>query len=187
MGWMARVLLAGIAGVSVCGTAVHAQDVVPGARSYFGVTLGRAYAEANCPATALYCESRDRSAQLFAGRMFDRHWGAELGYMDTGRLAGPTGDTRAQALRVSLVGRAQVLPAMEVFGKVGTAYGRPDTNVMGNSAAAGPDAGLGLAWGGGISYDITKRLSATLEVGSYDLRLGSGPVRSGTLGLQYRY
>jgi opacity protein-like surface antigen len=159
---------------------------LPGTRSYFGVNLGRAYTDTNCPATVLFCD-RDRSAQMYAGTMFDKHWGAELGYVDTGRFARPTGESRSQALSVSLVGRAQVLPKLGVFGKVGTAYGRPDTSVMGNAAASGPDTGFGLAYGGGISYDLSPSLSATLEWGSYDLHVGAGPVRTGTLGVQYRY
>ena len=80
-----------------------------------------------------------------------------------------------------LVGRAQVFPALGVYGKVGTAYGRPDTSVMGH------DPNYGLAYGGGVSWDFSPRVSATFEWGSYDLRLSTGPVRSTSLGLQIRY
>jgi hypothetical protein len=38
-----------------------------------------------------------------------------------------------------------------------------------------------------VSWDFTPRLSATFEWGSYDLRAPGGPVRSTSLGLQYRY
>jgi opacity protein-like surface antigen len=158
---------------------------IPGTGSYLGLNLGRGITS-NCPTTQLFCENRDRSAQLYAGRMFDSHWGAEVGYVDTGRLLRPLSESRAQGLNLSLVGRAHV-SSMDVFGKVGTTYGRSDTSVMGNTAAGGPEQGVGLSWGGGMRYEITPRLSATLEWGSYDLRMQGGPVRSTSLGLQYRY
>lgn len=165
--------------------APHAYAIPGTPTSYLGLNLGKGLTS-NCPTTQLFCESRDRSAQMYAGRMFSRHWGAEVGYVDTGRLLRPEGESRAQGLNVSLVGRAQ-MSTLGVFGKVGTTYGRSDTSVMGNAAAGGPDQGFGLSWGGGLSYDITPRLSATFEWVSYDLRMQGGPVRSTSLGLQYRY
>jgi hypothetical protein len=159
---------------------------LPGTRSYLGLSLGRGLTSNDCPTTLLFCESRDRSAQIYAGRMFDRHWGAEVGFIDTGRLVSATGETRSQGLNLSLVGRTHIA-SVGVFGKVGTTYGRSDTSVMGNTAAAGLETGFGLSWGGGVSWDFTPRLSATFEWGSYDLRAPGGPVRSTSLGLQYRY
>jgi hypothetical protein len=45
-----------------------------------------------------------------------------------------------------------------------------------------------VAFGAGVSLDVTRRLSASFGVDSYDLRAGGvGPVRSTSLGLQYRY
>ena|SRR5438105_11419432 len=161
---------------------------LPGGRSYLGINVGRGYADpAACPATLLFCESRDRPAQLYAGTMFTRNWGAELAYVDTGRVLRTTGDARTQGLSLSLVGHAQLFRSLGVFGKVGTAYGRSDTAVMGGASAALPDQGFGLAYGGGLSYEVTPRLSARVEWDSYDMRLASGPVRATSLGLQYRY
>lgn len=167
-------------------TAPHGY-ALPGSKSYLGLSLGRGLTS-NCPTTSLLCESRDRSALIYAGHMFDSHWGAEVGYVDTGRLLRPMGEARAEGLNLSLVGRAH-MSSFGVYGKVGTTYGRSsDTSVMGNAAAAGPDpAGFGLSFGGGVSWDFTPRLSATFEWGRYDLRLPGGPVRSTNLGLQYRY
>ena len=56
--------------------------------------------------------------------------------------------------------------------------------------AAGSEQGFGLSYGAGVSYDFTPRLSATLELDSNDFRFAGGgrdPVRSTSLGLQYRY
>jgi opacity protein-like surface antigen len=181
----------------LCSSLAHAQEgsaasftaphgfAIFNTRSYLGLNLGRGLT-ADCPATQLLCESHDRSAQIHAGRMFGAHWGAEVGYVDTGRLLRAAGEAHAQGLNMALVGRAR-LSSLGVYGKVGTAYGRPDTSVMGNGAAGGPDQGFGLTWGGGVSWDFSPRLSATFEWVSYDLRLPGGPVRATSLGLQYRY
>lgn len=88
-------------------------------------------------------------------------------------------------LTVSVVGRAQMSPSFGLFGRVGsTTYGRPDTTAMGMAAAPVSDA---MSWGAGVSYDLSPRLSASLEWTSYDLRVANGPLRSANLGLKYRY
>jgi OOP family OmpA-OmpF porin len=92
-------------------------------------------------------------------------------------------------LNVSVVGRAQ-LSSLSAFGKLGaTTPSRPDTSLMGMSAAAMPlpEPVSGLSWGGGVSWDVSPRLTATFEWISYDLRMPNGPVRSTSLGLQYKY
>jgi hypothetical protein len=90
-------------------------------------------------------------------------------------------------LNTSLVGRAQ-LSSFSAFGKLGTITNtRPDTSQMGMAAMPLNEPTSGLTWGGGVSWDFTPRLSATFEWISYDLRMPAGPVRSTSLGLQYRY
>jgi len=86
-----------------------------------------------------------------------------------------------------VVGRAQLFPSLGVYGKVGAAYARPDAAVMGHVGAPWAEPGPGLAYGGGLSWDFSPRVSATFEWGSYDLRLSTGPIRSTSLGLQIRY
>ena len=100
-------------------------------------------------------------------------------------------ETRAQGLNLSLVGKAQVARSLRVFGKVGSTYGRSETAALAaSSIATGSEQGFGLSYGAGVSYDFTPRLSATLELDSNDFRFAGGgrdPVRSTSLGLQYRY
>jgi hypothetical protein len=202
MGIVGKAFCASVAACAcMCGHPAHAQEqpaasfsaphgfALPGTRTYLGLNLGRGLTASatECPATVLICDTRDRSAQVYAGRMFDPHWGAEVGYVDTGRLLRSTGEARSQGLNLSLVGRTRIA-SLGVFGKVGTTYGRSsDTSVMGNAAAPGQDPGFGLSWGGGLSWDLSPRLSATFEWDNYELRAPGGPVRSTNLGLQYRY
>jgi hypothetical protein len=90
-------------------------------------------------------------------------------------------------LNASVVGRAQ-FSAFSAFGKLGTTNTRPDTTQMGMSAGTPQtEAASGLSWGGGVSWDFSPRLSASVEWASYDLRMPTGPVRTTNLGLQFKY
>jgi OOP family OmpA-OmpF porin len=162
-----------------------------GGHSYLGLNLGRSHYNLPCGNIALLCDDTDRSVQLYAGRMIGNFWGVELGYLDMGRIARAGGETRARGLNLSLVGKAPLGRSFGVFGKVGTTYGRTETSALASSGlAAGSANGFGLSYGAGVSFDFTPRLSATVEWDSNDFRFsgtGRDPVRSTSLGLQYRY
>jgi OmpA-OmpF porin, OOP family len=167
-------------------------SLVPAAsRSYLGLNLGRSNYNIPCGNLTLLCDDSDRSVRLYAGTMVGDFWGVELGYINMGRVARAGGDTRAQGLNLSMVGKAPVARSFGVFGKVGTTWGRTESSALaGSGIASGSERGFGLSYGAGVSYDFTPRLSAILEWESHDFRFaGSGrdPVRSTSLGLQYRY
>lgn len=154
------------------------------ARSALGLHLDATPTSLPCAATALICDAGDRAAHLRATAMVGRFWGVELGYAETSRIA--IAENRAQGVNLSLVGKAPLGPWIGVYGKLGTTYARPDMAVLG----AGAEPGFGLSYGAGVSFAFTPRLSATLEWDRNDIRFpgtGREPVRSTSLGLQYRY
>ena len=115
--------------------------------------------------------------------------GLQLRYVDSVRPA-TAGDTPAQAMNLSFVGKARLGPSLGVFGKLGTTYGRPDTTIPRGNHVMGAEQNAGLSFGAGMSYAFTPRLSATVEWDSNDYRFAGAsrePVRSTSLGLQYRY
>jgi OmpA-OmpF porin, OOP family len=159
-------------------------------RTSLGLNIGSSRIAAGCGTTALICDNPDRAARFYANTMIGNHWGVEVGYLDLGRIAAAGGQARAQGLNLSVLGRAPVWQSLGVFGKFGTTYGRTESSVLGAGAALGSDQGFGLSYSAGVSFAFTPRLSATLEWESTDFRFaGSGrdPVRSTSLGLQYRY
>lgn len=162
---------------------------LPGSRSYLGLQLGRTRNETACAPTALVCGDTERPAQLYTGTMVGKFWGVEMAYLSTGRMARAGGESRAQGLNFSLVGKTQLAPSVGVFGKIGTTYGRTETSPLVTSLSSGHEQGFGLSVGAGLSFDFTPRLSATLEWDRNDFRFADGrdPVRSTSLGLQYRY
>ncbi len=161
-----------------------------GGRSSLGFRIGASRGGGGCGATALICDSPERTSRLYANTMIGNHWGVEVGYLDMGRIAAAGGETRAQGLNLSLVGKAPIWQSFGVFGKLGTTYGRTETSTVVPGAAYGSDQGFGLSYGAGVSFAFTPRLSATLEWESTDFRFAGGtrePVRSTSLGLRYRY
>ena len=159
-------------------------------RGYLGLSLGRSSYNLSCPTTSLVCDDTDTAVRVYGGAMMSNHWGVEIGYLDLGRMAREGGKTRAQGLNLSLVGKAPLVSSLGVFGRLGTTYGRTETTASSTAIAAGTEKGFGLSYGAGLSYDFTPRLSATLEWDSNDFRFAGGgrePVRSTSLGLQYRY
>jgi OmpA-OmpF porin, OOP family len=164
---------------------------LPGGRSYLGLNLGRSRYSLACESTALICDGREPAGQVYLGTMASNFWGVELGYLNIGRIARGSGESRAQGLNLSVVGRAQVAPAIGLYAKLGTTYGRTDTSVLGASGSSiGSGQGFGLSYGGGLSLDLSPRLSATLEWDSNDFRFagtGRDPVRSTSLGLKFKY
>jgi OmpA-OmpF porin, OOP family len=173
------------------GTASSGNAWFGSGRGYVGLSLGRSHYGVECGGTAFLCDRKDRAVKLTAGTMPGNYWGVELGYLDLGRIARAGGETKAQGLNLSVVGKAPVAQQFSLFGKLGATYGRTETTTgPGSSVAAGTERGLGLSYGAGVSWDFTPRLSATLEWDSNDFRFASGgrdPVRSTSLGLQYRY
>lgn len=90
---------------------------------------------------------------------------------------------RGQGL--SLVGRSSSAPALAVYGRLGNLAPRQEPLWP---LANGSD-GYGLSYAAGLSWDFSRRASASVSVESYDLRLGGvrEPVLATSLGLRWRY
>ncbi|HSV34695.1 MAG TPA: outer membrane beta-barrel protein [Ramlibacter sp.] len=162
---------------------------LPGGKSYLGLQMGRAAGTAACTPSSLFCDDAIGRTELHAGTMIGGFWGVEVGLLDLGRPLRASEGVRGQGLSLSLVGKTQIARTVGVFGRLGTTYGNESVALGTNVMGAGPDQGFGLAYGAGLSFDFTPRLSATVEFDSRDWRFTGGrdPVRSTSLGLQFRY
>ena len=175
---------------SIALTDQNAPAASPWSRSYLGINVGRSRNTAACTTSSFLCDDSNRAAALYAGMMIGSFWGAEVSYLNSGRLMRDGVEGRAQGLNLSLIGRTRLGASLGVFGKVGTIYSRSDMPSTGaNASPFGADQGFGLSYGGGVSYDFTPRLSGRIEWDSHDLRFNGSrdAVRSTNLGLQYRY
>jgi OOP family OmpA-OmpF porin len=166
-------------------------SMMPGlSRGYMGLNIGKSDFRAGCGNGAFACDDSDTAGSIYFGSMFRDNLGAELGYVNMGRVSRGGGDTKAHGLNLSLVGKAALTPAFSLLGKVGTTYGRTKTtSAAGSGVTAGSDNGFGLSYGIGASYDFTPNVAATINWDSHDFRFAGGrdPVRMTSVGLQYKF
>ena len=160
-------------------------------RPYLGLSMNADAFRGPCGLTAFGCSTEANAWQLSGVTLMGEHLGMQVGYLNLQR-PDRAGETRAQGLNLSVVGRRSVIsPAFGVFGRVGATYGRAETALAGPGpqGLAGDNA-FGLSYGAGLSWDFSPRASATLSWDSHDFRAASGgreSLRSTSLGLQWRY
>ncbi len=150
---LAAITAAAALPVAAQSSTASGSSMMPGmSRGYMGINLGKSDFRAGCGTGAFGCEDSDTAGSIYFGSMFRDNLGAELGYVNMGRVSRGGGDTKAHGLNLSLVGKAPLTPAFSLLGKVGTTYGRTQTtSAVGSGVAAGSDNGFGLSYGIGAS------------------------------------
>ena len=174
-----RTLLGLVLGLA---TAAPALAQWPGASKPAGLGLHPAPAafKIPCGSLAFPCDEAP-SLRLYTAPSFARSLDlqvASLGLAAQRRYAEPG----PQGLHLSFLGRASLASDLAVYGRLGTALGRLQPVLPGPGESVS-----GLGWGVGVSWDFSPRGSAVLGWDSWDLRSGGEPVRSTSLGLQWRY
>ncbi len=159
--------------------------------SYIGLNAGQSNFSVGNGTGIFPSDKKDRAIGLTAGSYFNNNFGAELGYTDFGRITRGGGNTKAQGVNFSLVGRLPLGNSFNLLGKVGTTYGRTSvSSAPGSGVTAGNASGFGLSYGIGAEYLFTPALSAVLQYDSHDLKFagnGRDRVSATTLGLRYRF
>lgn len=135
---------------------------------------------APCGSIAFPCEGGSDTLRLYASPRGPRSLSLQVAYPEEpasvlrlGRPAAPT---------VSVIGRADIAPSLGFYGRLGTAT---RATLAGGLANEG-----GITYGVGLSWDFSRRGSATVGWDLYDFRAFGGEardVRATSLGLQWRY
>lgn len=159
---------------------------------YVGVNIGKPDFDTPCVA-GFSCSNNTTAYKLYTGGMFNEYVGAELGYVNMGRAKRADGRTEAHGINLSLVGRVP-LGGFNVFGKVGTTYGRTKTSASTAAVAAGATTGKGSGWGGsygvGVGFDLTQASAIVLEWERHDFRFagrGKQAIDTTMLGYVHRF
>lgn len=162
-----------------------------GGNSYVGVGVGRSDYSLGNGTGVFGSEKRDTSYNFSTGSYFDRNFGVELGYTNFGNIARGGGQTKAEGINLSAVGRIPLSTSFNLLGKLGTTYGRTRvSSAAGSGIASGSESGFGLSLGLGAEYVFTTQLSAVLQYELHDLKFaGSGRDHVGntTIGMRYRF
>jgi OOP family OmpA-OmpF porin len=160
---------------------------LPGA-AYAGASLGRPSYRLDCPGG---CNQPSASGTVYVGTMLTPHVGAELGLLRLGELDRAGGDTKADGVNFSLVGRAPVGGGFGVFGRVGATWGRTHVDAApGAGIATGRASGWGPAYGLGIDWAFSENWSAVLDWQRHRFDFAGDDnawVRSTNIGLKYRF
>ena len=156
---------------------------------YAGLNLGRPSYRLDCGAGG--CDQPRLSGHAYLGGMFNPFFGAEIGYLRMGELGRAGGDTKAEGVNFSLVGRASVGAGFGVFGRVGTTYGRTRVaSSAGSGITAGRGSGWGPAYGLGVDWAFSDNWSAVLDWQRHRFDFAgdeNGWVRATSVGLKYRF
>lgn len=166
-------------------------SVIPySTNGYIGLNIGQPDWSIPCSGGVFGCSEGNTSYNIYTGGMFNEYFGAELGYVDFGRFERGGGRTRAAGVNLSLVGNFP-LGAFNVYGKIGTLYGR--TNVTSNpisGLATGKRSGWEGSYGVGVGYQLSQRSMVVLEWNRYDLDfadVGRRDITTTSLGYVYRF
>lgn len=167
------------------------QSVLPYTHDgYLGISGGRSkYDLGSGPAGVAY-DNSGSAMKLVTGGFFHPNFGVELGYIHAGKAQRLGGDTKAHGFNLSLVGRAPLNEQFDVFGKIGTTYGRTQTSgSSGLGVATGKEDGFGLSYGIGARWAFTPQWAAVVEWESHQFKFADGDnaVKMTTVGLQYRF
>jgi hypothetical protein len=191
-------LLVGVA-LATAGTAMAQTAATDGAAldwrppaARLGLDPAKAQFNIGCGASLLPCRE-GAAASLASSALPDTlRWSVEVDTLGSTSLASRAVPANRQGLNLSLVGRKPLFgSSFSVYGKLGTTYAVGDPALAAATGTSPAEAGYGLSYGAGLSMNVTPRLSASFGFDSHELRLGStgprDPVRSTSLGLQYRY
>ncbi|MFS2035222.1 outer membrane beta-barrel protein [Polaromonas sp. CT11-55] len=162
----------------------------PGSR-YFGLNVGQSDFSLPSGGGAFPSDNKDTSYNLYGGSYFNNNFGLELGYTDFGKANRGGGQTEAQGISLSLVGRLPLSNSFNLLGKLGTTYGHTRVSASPASGlASGSDNNWGVSYGIGAEWAFTPALSAVLAWDEHNLKfVGTGKERVSTtsLGLRYRF
>jgi hypothetical protein len=166
-------------------------SVIPySTNGYIGLNIGQPDWSIPCTGGGFGCSESNTAYNIYTGGMFNQYFGAELGYVDFGKFERGGGRTRAAGVNLSLVGHLP-LGAFNVYGKIGTLYGRTDTT---SSPVSGLGTGKRSGWEGsygvGVGYQLSQRSMVVLEWNRYDLDfadVGRRDISTTSLGYVYRF
>lgn len=186
----AVVSIAALTAVSVAQAQSNYALYAPGA-SYAGLNLGSSNYSLGSGFGPFASKDTDTVYNLYTGTFFTPNFGFELGYTNFGKIDRAGGKTKAEGINLSLVGRAPITPSFNLFGKLGTTYGRTDVSAFpGTGVASGKENGFGVSYGIGAEYSFNPQLSAVLQYDEHKLKFagdGRDRVNATTVGLRYRF
>jgi opacity protein-like surface antigen len=140
----------------------------------------------NGGSTDLRLGDNSTAYDIYAGGMWNKNFGLEVGATDFGKINRPGNTVEAYGFSVKAVGVVPLSESFSAFAKLGTMYTR--TKVSSPSSVS-KDNGWGATYGLGLNFDITPQFAAVLEWDQTNLSLATGNdhINTTSVGLKYRF
>ena len=161
--------------------------------SYIGLSGGSAdYSRMNGSNGVYHNGDHDNAYSLMAGNYFiNPNVGMELGYTNFGSIERAGGNTKAEGINISLIGKLPVGNSLNLLGKVGTTYGH--TEVSSNPLSgvrSGSESGFDWSYGVGAELVINPQWSAVVQYDEHYLKFAgqsSERVTTTTIGARMHF
>jgi OOP family OmpA-OmpF porin len=142
-------------------------------------------------------DDSDSGFKIYGGFQFNKHLGAEIGYVDAGKatfsgsaipslgIGAFSGEIKFTAITFAAVGTLPLNESFALFGKAGLAAwdAKASANVVGVSGSV-DDSGTDLLYGIGARYNLNRNWGVTLEYEAVD---AEGTVSMTSLGVRYKF
>lgn len=128
-------------------------------------------------------DDSDSGFKVFGGFQFNKHLGAEVGYVDFGKYAvtsGSTGDLSVTAFTFAGVGTLPLNESFALFGKVGMWAWDSKSSIPGTTGTNGSD----VFFGAGARYNLNRNWGLTLEIEQYD---SDDSITLTSVGVRYKF
>jgi len=156
---------------------------------YVDIKAGQNDFSNNCGAL-FACDRSATSYGLTYGIQMNPNYAVEFGYTDFGQAQRGGGETKAQAARMSFVGRIP-MDRFALFAKVGVSYGKTETTTaLVSDIARGNGYGWAPSYGVGVSYDLTTDVAVLAEWEQTNMefaREGQEHVDGANVGIRFKF
>lgn len=149
----------------------------PAGGRYIGLNAGR---------TDLNGASNTTAYDAYAGGMWNKNFGLEIGMADFGTMNRGAGSVEAYGFSIKAVGVMPLTESLGAFAKLGTMYSRTKVNT-GSSQVS--DDHWGTTYGLGLNFDINPQLAAVVGWDQTNVRFANARdhINTTSLGLKYRF
>ena len=162
----------------------------PAGGRYVGIDVGNAKYSGTCGLGGFACEDSTTGYSIYAGGMWNKNLGLEIGMSDYGKIDRAGGSTKAYGFSLKAVGVTSLTESLNAFAKAGTLYSRSSVTADAASGlTTGSDTNWGLTYGVGLSFDFSPKVAATLSWDRSNVHFAGSQehINATSLGLKYRF